>query len=184
MKDKLSIITLGASRAYTKATADGLGWVKGSNCTISFTEAIPGGTKITFEWIGASGATEHTSIYVMDGHDGRDGLGIASVYVDANGHLIIVYTDGTSTDAGKIEVHSAVDSVNGKTGDVILTLSDVVNIGDGLTYDAQTNTLSVSQQSVQNTVEDVLDEEMGERIEDGIADNLADQSDIDDLFNN
>lgn len=183
MKDKLSIITLGAARSALKSALDGRGVIKGANCTISFTEAIPGGTKITFEWIGASGATEHTSIYVMDGQDGRDGLGIASVYVDANGHLIIVYTDGTSTDAGKIEVYSAVDSVNGQTGDVELVLTDVANIGDGLSYDPVTNTLSVSAQSVETTVEDVLDNELPGRVEDIIDENLADQSDIDDLFN-
>lgn len=184
MKDKLSIITLGAARSALKSALDGRGVIKGANCTISFTEAIPGGTKVTFEWVGASGTTEHTSIYVMDGQDGRDGLGIASVYVDANGHLIIVYTDGTSTDAGKIEVYSAVDSVNGKTGDVELVLTDVVNVGDGLTYDPVTNTLSVSAQAVQQTVENVLDEEIGGYIEEELPNNLASDSDIDNLFNN
>lgn len=183
MKDKLSIITLGAARSALKSALDGRGVIKGANCTISFTEAIPGGTKITFEWIGASGATEHTSIYVMDGQDGRDGLGIASVHVDVNGHLIITYTDGTSSDAGKIEVFSAVDSVNGQTGDVVLALTDVVTVGNGLSYDPVTNTLSVSQQDVQTTVEDVLDEELGSRIEDELPNNMASESDIDDLFN-
>lgn len=181
MKDRLSIITLGAARSYVKATADSLGWLKGANCTISFTEAVPGGTKVTFEWIGQSGSTEHTSIYVMDG---RDGLGIASVYVDVNSHLIITYTDGTTTDAGKIEVYSAVDSVNGQTGDVKLVLTDVVNVGDGLTYDPETNTLSVSAQAVQQTVENVLDEEIGGYIEEELPNNLASDSDIDNLFNN
>ena len=181
MKDKLSILTFGASRAYTKATVDGRGALKGANCTISFTEAVPGGTKVTFEWVGQSGTTEHTSIYVMDGQDGK---GIRSVYVNEESHLIITYDDGTSTDAGKIEVYSAVDSVNGQTGDVVLTLTDVVNVGDGLSYDPVTNTLSVSQQDVQTTVEDVLDEEIGGYIEEEIPKNLASDSDIDDLFNN
>lgn len=178
---KIDILTLGAARAYTKATAEGLGWVKGANCTISFTEAIPGGTKVTFEWVGTTGTTEHTSIYVMDGVDGK---GIRSVAVDSNSHLIITYDDGTTQDAGKIEVHSAVDSVNGKTGDVTLVLSDVVNIGDGISYDSATNTLSVNQQSVENTVENVLDEEIGGYIEEEIPKNLASESDIEDLFNN
>ena len=181
MKDKLSILTLGASRAYTKATVDGRGALKGANCTISFTGAVPGGTKVTFEWVGQSGTTEHTSIYVMDGQDGK---GIRSVYVNAESHLIITYDDGTTSDAGKIEVHSAVDSVNGQTGDVTLVLTDVVNVGDGLSYDPVTNTLSVSSQDVQTTVEDVLDEEFSGRIEDELPNNMASNSDIDDLLNN
>ena len=119
----------------------------------------------------------------MDGQDGADGKGIASVLVNAEGHLIITYTDGTSTDAGKIEVFSAVDSVNGKTGDVELVLSDVVTVGSGLTYDPVTNTLSISEQTVQQTVEDVLDAEIGGYVEDELPNNLASNSDIDNLFN-
>lgn len=183
MKDRLSIITYGASKAALKQALNGLGVLKGANCVVEFTEAIPGGTRVRFGWTGNDGTHQTTSIYVMDGQDGRDGLGIASVHVDVNGHLIITYTDGSSSDAGKIEVFSAVDSVNGKTGDVELVLSDVVTVGSGLTYDPVTNTLSVSQQDVQTTVEDVLDEELGGRIEDELPNNLASDSDIDDLFN-
>ena len=36
MKDKLSIITLGAARAYVKATADQMGALKGSPCEVEF----------------------------------------------------------------------------------------------------------------------------------------------------
>lgn len=183
MKDKLSIITYGASKAALKQALNGMGVIKGANCIVEFTEAIPGGTRVTFGWTGIDGTHQTTNIYVMDGAPGRDGLGIASVYVDVNSHLIITYTDGTTTDAGKIEVHSAVDSVNGQTGDVTLVLTDVVNVGYGLTYDPVTNTLSVSAQAVQQTVEDVLDEEIGGYIEKELPNNLASDSDIDNLFN-
>ena len=183
MKDKLSIITLGAARAYVKATADQMGALKGSPCEVEFVEAITGGTKVTLGWDSKSGQHQSTFFYVMDGQDGADGKGIASVLVNAEGHLIITYTDGTSTDAGKIEVFSAVDSVNGKTGDVELVLSDVVTVGSGLTYDPVTNTLSISEQTVQHTVEDVLDAEIGGYVEDELPNNLASNSDIDNLFN-
>ena len=169
MKDKLSIITLGAARAYTKATADAMGALKGAPCEVKFTEAIPGGTRVTLGWESKSGQQQSTSFNVMDGK------GIASVIVNAQGHLIITYTDGTTTDAGKIEVYAAVDSVNGKTGDVQLILSDVANIGDGLAYDPITNTLSITKDSVQDTVEDIIEEE--------IPKNLASNGDIDNLFN-
>lgn len=181
MKDKLSIITYGASKAALKQALNGLGVLKGANATVEFTEVVPGGTRVMFGWTGNDGTHQTTSIYVMDG---RDGLGIASVLVNAEGHLIITYTDGTTTDAGKIEVYSAVDSVNGQTGNVTLVLTDVVNVGDGLTYDPATNTLSVSAQAVQQTVEDVLDEEIGGYIEEELPNNLASDSDIDNLFNN
>lgn len=180
MDDKLSIVTLAVAKAYTKATADAMGALKGAPCEVKFTEAIPGGTKVTLGWESKSGQQESTFFYVMDGQDGK---GIASVLVNAEGHLIITYTDGTSTDAGKIEVYSAVDSVNGQTGDVKLVLTDVVNVGDGLTYDSVTNTLSVSAQAVQQTVENVLDEEIGGYIEEELPNNLASDSDIDNLFN-
>lgn len=184
MKDKLSIITLGAARAFTKATADSMGALKGSPCEVEFVEAITGGTKVVLGWDSKSGQHQSTFFYVMDGTPGQDGKGIASVLVNAQGHLIITYTDGTTTDAGKIEVYSAVDSVNGQTGDVKLVLTDVVNVGDGLTYDPETNTLSVSAQAVQQTVENVLDEEIGGYIEKELPNNLASDSDIDNLFKN
>lgn len=175
--DRLSVITLATAKKYTDKTVVGLGGLKGSPCTIEFTEAIPGGTRVTFGWTGTDGTHETQTIDVMDGK------GIRSVIVDDRSHLIITYDDGTTYDAGKIEVQSAVDSVNGQTGDVVLVLSDVVNIGDGLSYDPVTNTLTVSQQAVEDTVEDVLDEKAEGYVEDGIADNKADESDIDNLFN-
>ena len=38
----------------------------------------------------------------QDGSDGQDGRGIDSVTTNADGHLIITYTDGTTEDAGKV----------------------------------------------------------------------------------
>ena len=178
--DRLSVTTLAVAKKYTDKTVVGLGGLKGSPCTIEFTEAIPGGTRVTFGWTGTDGTHESTHIDVMDGKDGK---GIRTVTVDNRSHLIITYDDGTTYDAGKIEVQAAVDSVNGKTGEVILVLSDIVNVGDGLIYDPVTNTLSVSQQAVEDTVEDVLDDKAEGYVEDGIADNKASESDIDNLFN-
>ena len=63
-------------------------------------------------------------------------------------------------------------------------MTDVVNVGDGLSYDEDTNTMSVSQQSVEETVTEVLDESIEGYIEDALPDNMASDSDIDNLFNN
>ena len=37
-----------------------------------------------------------------DGANGKDGIGIRSMEVDENGHLIVTLTDGTEIDLGKI----------------------------------------------------------------------------------
>lgn len=171
------IISYTLSKKYTDKTVVGLGAIKGSPCTIEFTEKIAGGTRVTFGWTGTDGTHESQSIDVMDGK------GIRSVIVDNRSHLIITYDDGTTYDAGKIEVQSAVDSVNGKTGEVTLVLPDVVTVGEGLVYEPVTNSLTVSQQTLEDTVEDVLDDKAEGYVEDGIADNKASKSDIDNLFN-
>ena len=38
----------------------------------------------------------------QDGENGRDGVGIRSVRIDGNGHLLVTLTDGTQVDAGTI----------------------------------------------------------------------------------
>ena len=44
-----------------------------------------------------------------DGEDGSDGVGIASVSVNSNNHLIVTKTDGTTQDAGEIDVAVPID---------------------------------------------------------------------------
>jgi hypothetical protein len=79
-----------------------------------------------------------------DGEKGEQGVGVADARVDFDGSLVITLTDGTEIDAGevlpldtteKLKVYfnnpaptgggGAVDSVNGQTGEVVLTASDV-----------------------------------------------------------
>ena len=80
--------------------------------------------------------------------DGADGKTITNITINAQNHVIVSYSDGTSSDAGELVVQSAVMSVNGETGNVILSLPDVVNVGSNLTYDSVTNTLSANAQSI------------------------------------
>ena len=122
---------LAIANQYTDDSMQGAGAVAGKPCQIQSITDITGGHRITFLWVDNSG-TEHTSTMdVMDGQQGAQGetgatgRGIASVSVDANDHLIITYDDGTTEDAGQIEITAAVDSVNGKTGEVTLDASDV-----------------------------------------------------------
>lgn len=59
-----------------------------------------------------------------------------------------------------------------KKGHVLLIIQDLVKLGVGISYNAETNTISVNQQSIETTVADTIE------------DSKADESDIDDLFNN
>ena len=152
-----SPVTYGVARKYVDDSMQGAGAVRGKPCQIQSIDPITGGSRVTFLWEDNAG-TQHTSTMdVKDGDegpqgiqgpqgvkgdkgdtgakgdkgdDGTDGKGIKAVTIDANEHLIITYTDDTTTDAGKIEVQSAVQSVNGKTGDVVLDASDVGALQD------------------------------------------------------
>ena len=136
------IQAIAVSKKYTDEEIAGGGAIKGKNCTIESIEDITGGHRVTFEWTLDDGTVQTTTMDVMDGNDGADGKGIASVAVNEESHLIITYTDGTTTDAGAIEVHSAVDSVNGKTGVVTLTASDVGALPDNTTIPSKTSDLT------------------------------------------
>ena len=51
---------------------------------------------------GAQGPKGEDGAQGPKGEDGKDGRGIDSVTTNADGHLIITYTDGTTEDAGKV----------------------------------------------------------------------------------
>ena len=141
----LSLETYAKSKKYTDETVVGGGAIKGKNCTIDSITPITGGNRVTFKWTLDSGTVQTDTMDVMDGEDGK---GIKRVYINEEDHLIIVYDDDTTSDAGEVIVYSSVDSVNGKTGVVTLDLEDVVTVGDNLTYDSETNTLSANAQSI------------------------------------
>ena len=66
-----------------------------------------------------------------DGVDGVDGISISSVAIDANKHLIITLSDGSTHDAGQLPASSGggggagVSSFNTRTGPVTLESADV-----------------------------------------------------------
>lgn len=96
--------TYALSKKYTDEEVAGGGAIKGKNCTIDSTTPITGGTRITFKWELDDGTVKTTSINVMNGAAGADGLGVKSVSVRADNHLIITYTDNSTEDAGEIHV--------------------------------------------------------------------------------
>jgi len=120
----MDIVSYILSRKYTQKTVEGLGAIKGSPCTVESIVDITGGKRITLGWEGTSGTKQTQSFDIMDG---VDGVSITSAVINEQGHLIIHYSDGTSSDAGVIVLDAPVKSVNGKTGDVVLTTSDLAN---------------------------------------------------------
>ena len=117
--------TLAASKKYTKDTVDGAGAIKGKNCTIDSVTPITGGQRVIFKWTLDNGTIQTTPMDVMDGPQGAS---VSNMTINASGHLIVTFDDGTVKDAGAIPGGSgAVDSVNGKTGVVVLNTSDITN---------------------------------------------------------
>ena len=88
--------TLAAAMSYTKNSLVGVGAIAGKPCQIQSITSITGGNRVTFLWVDDNG-DEHTSIM-----DVADGLGIKSVDINANNHLIITYDDDTTHDAGVV----------------------------------------------------------------------------------
>lgn len=102
--DRLSIVTLGAAKAYTNASIAGGGAIKGKNCQIKSSTPITGGTRIVFAWYLDNGTEQTTTVDVMDGVDGAKGdtgLGVKSASI-VESHLILVMDDDTTVDAGLV----------------------------------------------------------------------------------
>ena len=98
--------TLAAAKKYTDTEVAGGGAIKGKNCVVDSIIDIIGGHRVTFKWTLDNGTVQTNYMDVMDGSDGADGadgLGIASVDIDNNNHLIITYDDSTTYDAGEIK---------------------------------------------------------------------------------
>lgn len=100
---------LAAAMAYTKASIEGAGSLKGAPCTIDSIVPITGGSRVTFAWEDNSGETHTSTMDVMngangeDGNDGDDGVGISSITfketdVDGNNVYTVNLSDSNSYD--------------------------------------------------------------------------------------
>lgn len=103
-----------------------------------------------------------------NGKDGKDGRGIEDVYIDDNGHLIIVFTDGEKKDVGKVVGKDGVNGIGfagaqGKPGQngisvvdtkidnkghLIVTLSNGEEIDAGYVGNGSSGTGNVSSDTV------------------------------------
>ena len=129
-----SIEAYALSKKYTDNSMAGGGSVAGKNCVIDSITPITGGNRVTFKWTLDNGTVQTNYMDVMDGDKGEtgdDGLGIKSVDISAQNHLIITYDDDTTHDAGELSGGSGeVISVNGKKGVVTLDANDVGALPD------------------------------------------------------
>lgn len=108
MADRLSSITMAVLKRFVEETLVGMGALKGAPCEVQSITDISGGKRVIFAWQDSEGETHTAPMDVMngvdgqDGDDGDDGLGIKSVDIDGNNHLIVTYDDDTTHDAGEL----------------------------------------------------------------------------------
>lgn len=104
----LSFETLAAANKYTDDSMAGAGAVAGVPCQIQSITAITGGNRVTFLWVDNNGDSHTSTMDVLNGaqgdpgEKGDTGLGIKSMAINAQAHLIITYDDDSTEDAGEV----------------------------------------------------------------------------------
>lgn len=104
----LEILTLGSSKTYTKESLLGGGAVVGKNVTISSITPIEGGNKVTFSYTLDDGTVKTSTMDVMNG---KNGVSVTDIDVNANNQIVFTMSDGTKFISGKIP------TVKGDKGD-------------------------------------------------------------------
>lgn len=98
------------SKSFTNNSIKGItGALAGKNCTIKSATKTDDVTTVVFAWTADDGTEKTTSIQVNDGakgeigDKGEVGVGIDNVTINANSHLIVTLSDGSTIDAGLIQ---------------------------------------------------------------------------------
>ena len=98
------------SKSFTNNSIKGItGALAGKNCTIKSTTKADGVTTVVFAWTADDGTEKTTTIQVNDGAKGDIGIGIDNVTINANSHLIVTLSDGSTIDSGLIQGGSGTD---------------------------------------------------------------------------
>lgn len=112
----MDIIDIVLSKKYTDESLKGaIGALDGKNCTIKSATKTDGVTTVVFSWASDDGTEKTTSIQVNDGakgeigDKGEVGVGIDNVTINANSHLIVTLSDGSTIDVGLIQGSSGTD---------------------------------------------------------------------------
>ena len=102
---------------------------------------------------GPKGDTGETGPQGPKGDDGDPGKGIKSMAINAQNHLIITYDDDIIQDAGLVPSGGGdVQSVNGKSGVVVLDAEDVGALPDSTDIPSKTSDLTNDSGFITNTV--------------------------------
>lgn len=125
----MDIVTYALCQSYVRKTADGLGAVRGKPCTIQSITDTEDGHIVTFKWTGESGAVQTSTMLVRDGGEGTS---VTTAMINAQNHLILTLSDGSTIDAGAM-------SVIAKLSYPITATETIGNITNGKTYAAGTN---------------------------------------------
>lgn len=106
----MDIIDIVLSKKYTDESLKGItGTLAGKNCTIKSATKADGVTTVVFAWTADDGTEKTTTIQVNDGAKGDIGIGIDNMTINANSHLIVTLSDGSTIDAGLIQGGSGTD---------------------------------------------------------------------------
>ena len=84
------------SKKYIDDSLIGIGALAGAPCEVDSITKVGNTTTVTLKWEDTTGVS-HTSSFNIN-----DGVGIDTATIDSNGDLIIVLTDGTSINCGKV----------------------------------------------------------------------------------
>jgi microcystin-dependent protein len=98
-----AIQALAVAKSYTDSEIAGAGAIKGAPCQIQSITDITGGHRVTFLWVDNEEVSHTSTLDVMDGDKGDDGVGIASITFkdkDASGNNVytVTMTDNTTYD--------------------------------------------------------------------------------------
>ena len=108
----MDIVTYALSKKYTAKSLDGLGALKGANCTIKSTTEKDDGVELVFEWVGNSGAIETTTVFVKNGEQGNGVVKVEKIKtVDLVDTYRMTFDDGSTFD---YEVANGDSSLGGK----------------------------------------------------------------------
>ena len=106
------IIALNKAKKYVAKSLDGLGALKGANCTIKSPTEKDDGVELVFEWVGNSGAIETTTVFVKNGEQGNGITKVEKIKtVDLVDTYRMTFDDGSTFE---YEVANGDSSLGGK----------------------------------------------------------------------
>lgn len=111
----MDIISYILSRNYTNVSLEGMGAIKGKNCTIKAIQPVEGGNEVIFSWTTDSGTEQTSTLTVLNGEkgdtgekglDGLDGKSIVNIEILDDNSLSITLSDNTIINAGTVKTVS------------------------------------------------------------------------------